>query len=287
MRAATMLAFAGILAYGQEKPKLEFEVASIKPSAIPPGGRGMNVGSRGGPGTADPAQVVYSNMTLKLLIMSAYNVKNYQVTAPDWTDEGQRFNIAAKVPAGASKEDARVMLMNLLADRFQMKAHLEMKEMQAFALVVTKGGVKMKLSEETPDPNGAPNALPPLSGPPKFDKNGFPIVSGTGMILETQNGRARLAAKQASIGQICNFLGIQFARPVIDQTGLTGKYDYNLEFAPENMRPTDAGASPTSSDPAPTLLVAIQDQLGLKLEAKKLPVDIVIVDHIEKSPTEN
>ncbi len=284
MRTALLLAFAGVLSYGQSAAKLEFEVASIKPSTPPPGGRGMNVGSRGGPGTADPTQVTYSNMTLKLLIMTAYNVKSYQVTAPDWTGEGQRFNIAAKVPAGASKDDARVMLLNLLADRFQMKAHLEKKEMQAFALVVAKGGVKMKPSAETPSDAGA---LPLPPGPAKLDKNGFPIVTGNGMILETQNGRARLAARQIAIGQICNFLGIQFARPVIDQTGLAGKYDYTLEFAPENLRPTDAGASAAASDPAPTLLVAIQDQLGLKLEAKKLPVDIVIVDHIEKTPTEN
>lgn len=285
MRAAVFLAFSAVLAHGQTSPTIEFEVASIKPSVPPPGGRGMNVGARGGPGTADPTQITYSNMTLKLLIMTAYDMKNYQVTAPDWTGDGQRFNIAAKIPEGASKEDLRPMLRNLLAVRFQMKAHLEKKEMQAFALVVAKGGVRMKLSEEMPPgPNGV--ASPPAPGPPKFDKDGFPIVSGNGMILETQNGRSRLAAKQATIAQICNFLGIQYARPVIDQTGLTGKYDYHLEFAPENA-PPNAESVASSGDPAPTLLMAIQDQLGLKLEAKKLPVDIVIVDHIEKTPTEN
>jgi uncharacterized protein (TIGR03435 family) len=283
MRTAVLLALSGLLARGQTPPKLEFEVASIKPSTPPPGGRGMNVGSRGGPGTADPAQITYSNMTLKLLIMNAYNVKNYQVTAPDWTD-GQRFNIAAKVPIGASKEDLRVMLQNLLADRLQMKAHLEKKEMQAFTLLVAKGGLKMKLSEEMPADS---NALPAPPGPPKFDKNGFPIIAGRGAVIETENGRARVVANQESIVQICDFLGNQFARPVVDQTGLTGKYDFHLEFAPENMRPPDAGSPAASSDPAPTLLVAIQDQLGLKLEAKKLPVDIVVVDHIEKTATEN
>ena len=284
MRTALVLAFFGFLSYAQTSAKLEFEVASVKPSVPPPGGRGMNVGMRGGPGTPDPTQITYSNMTLKLLIMTAYNMKTYQVTAPDWTNEGQRFNIAAKVPEGASKEDLRAMLQNLLAVRFQMKAHLDKKEMQAFALVVARGGVKMKRSEETPpDANGA---APPAPGPPKFDKDGFPIVSGNGMILETQNGRARLAAKQASIAQVCNFLGIQYARPVLDQTGLTGKYDYHLEFAPENAPPNMEGVT-ASGDPAPTLLMAIQDQLGLKLEAKKLPVDIVVVDHIEKTPTEN
>src|SRR5215472_10826272 len=147
MRAVVFLAFWDVLAHGQTTAKLEFEVASIKPSAPPPGGRGMNVGMRGGPGTPDPTQITYSNMTLKLLIMTAYNMKTYQVTAPDWTNEGQRFNIAAKVPEGASKEDLRAMLQNLLAVRFQMKAHLDKKEMQAFALVVARGGVKMKRSE--------------------------------------------------------------------------------------------------------------------------------------------
>jgi uncharacterized protein (TIGR03435 family) len=283
MRAGLLLALSAALAHGQAAPRLEFEVASIKQSTPPPGGHGMNVGSRGGPGTADPTQINYSNMTLKLLIMTAYDVKSYQVTAPGWAADGQRFNIAAKVPEGASKEDLRAMLRNLLAGRFQMQAYLEKKEMQAFGLIVAKGGAKMKLSEETPS---APNGSAPPAGPPKFDKDGFPIVSGNGMILETQNGRSRLAAKQASIAQICNFLGIQYARPVIDQTGLTGKYDYHLEFAPENAPPNAEGAA-ASGDPAPTLLMAIQDQLGLKLEAKKLPVDIVIVDRIEKTPTEN
>jgi uncharacterized protein (TIGR03435 family) len=282
MRAVVLLAFGAVLAHGQTLAKLEFEVASIKPSTPPPGGRGMNVGSRGGPGSADPTQINYSNMTLKLLIMNAYNVKNYQVTAPDWTGV-ERFNIAAKVPEGVSNEDLRAMLRNLLADRFQMKARLEKKEMQAFALVVAKGGVKMKPSEELP---ADAKALPLAPGPPKLDKNGFPIVTGSGMIVETQNGRARVAAKQAAISQICNLIGNLFARPVVDETGLTGKYDYHLEFAPENAPPNAEGAA-ASGDPAPTLLMAIQDQLGLKLEAKKLPVDIVVVDHIEKTPTEN
>jgi uncharacterized protein (TIGR03435 family) len=283
MRTALLLVLSGLLAHGQTPPKLEFDVASIKPSTSPPGGRGMNVGSRGGPGTADPAQIAYSNMTLKLLIMSAYNVKNYQVTAPDWTD-GQRFNIAAKVPADANKEDARVMLQNLLVDRFQMKAHLEKKEMQAFALVVAKGGIKMKPSEEVASDA---SALPTPPGPPKSDKNGFPIIAGRGVIVETENGRARVVANQQSIIQICDFLGNQFARPVVDETGLTGRYGFHLEFALENMLPPEAVTLAASSDPAPTLLVAIQDRLGLKLEAKKLAVDIVVVDHIEKTATEN
>lgn len=293
--------------------KLEFEVASIKPSPPPSGGMFRMGGLSGGPGTADPSQVKFNGATLAILLMQAYNVKRFQITGPDWMNAAQ-FDIVAKVPPGATKDDVRVMLQNLLAERFQMKVHLEKKEMQAYALVVGKGGVKMKPSPDAPpaDPAAVPAGLP---GPPKMDRNGFPVLppGGNGATLMMFTGsQMRMTATRRSMANICDFLSGQLSKPVVDQTGLTGIYDFNMEFAQDGplmgpggapMPPppppppgasagmaggAPAGASPAGAgDPAPTLIGAVQDQLGLKLEPKKLPVDIVVVDHAEKTPTEN
>ena len=296
MRAVILLAFTGILAFGQEKPRLEFEVASIKPAAPEAAGRGV-VFMQGGPGTSDPSQIRYTNVTIRLMIMNAFNVKRFQLTAPGTVDD-LHFDVLAKVPKDATKEDTRVMLQNLLSDRFGMKFHRETKEMQAYALTAAKGGVKLKPSADAPppEPDGRGLSVP---GPPKLDKNGFPTfpAGGRGLMMMFANGQMHGTGAQETISQICDFISNQLGRPVVDQTGLNGKYDFNLEFAPENMPPLPPGAGPAmgrgdapgppSSDPAPTLIVALQEQLGLKLEAQKLAVDIVVVDHIEKTPTEN
>jgi uncharacterized protein (TIGR03435 family) len=297
MRSAVLLAFAGILAHSQSSGKLEFEVASIKPAAPQPARGGM-VRMSGGPGTPSPGEITYINVTLRLMITNAFDIKAFQLTAPDWTNDS-RFDVVAKVPKGATREEVRVMLQNLLADRFGMKVHHEQKEMQAFALLAAKGGVKLKSSIEA-----APNSDSAPPGPLKMDRNGFPVLppGSQGTIIETVNGQMHLTAMQRSLADICNFLGNQLSKPVIDQTGLTGKYDFNLQFAPDTMAGPGRGLTPlqtpsaggepggsaaASNDPAPTLIGAVQEQLGLKLEAKKLPVDIVVIDHIEKTPTEN
>jgi uncharacterized protein (TIGR03435 family) len=301
MRAVLLLTFAGVLAFGQDKPRLEFEVASIKPAEPQIPGRGM-IGISGGPGTRDPSQITYRSVPVRMLVLNAFDIKGFQLTAPASIDD-LRFDIQVKVPSGATKEDTRVMLQNLLIDRFGMKVHHETKEMQAFALVAAKGGVKLKPSAEPPASadGGPPGGLAGPAGPPKMDKNGFPTIpgGGRGLMMMFMNGLMRGTGAQETIGQICDFISNQLGRSVVDQTGLTGKYDFNLEFAPENMPMLppgggrgdggrgEAGGLPASSEPAPTLIVALQEQLGLKLEQKKLPIDIVIVDHIEKTPTEN
>lgn len=318
LRAIGALALVAAAAPAQtSSAKLEFEVASIKPAAPQEPGRPIRIGAAGGPGTTDPGQLKYSNASLQMLIMQAYNVKRFQVTAPDWMNSAQ-FDIVAKVPPGASKEDVRVMLQNLLAERFQMKVHMEKKEMQAYALVAAKGGVKLKPSENA-TPGELPAAFNGPPAPPKMDRNGFPMLppnmSG-GALMMFNGSQMRMTASKRTMANICDFLSGQLSKPVVDQTGLTGTYDFNLEFAPDGplMGPGGAamppppppppgatagmvvgvpggaapgGPPPGAGDPAPTLLGAVQDQLGLKLEPKKLPVDIVVVDHAEKTPTEN
>ena len=141
--------------FGQAAGKLEFEVASVKPAAPQTGGR-VFVGRQGGPGTPDPGRVTYTNVALKNLITMAYDVKPYQVTGPDWL-ETERFDIQAKLPQGATKEQANMMMQNLLAERFKLSFHKVTKEFPLYELVVGKNGPKLKASVEDP---GAAAAVP-------------------------------------------------------------------------------------------------------------------------------
>ena len=135
-----------------------FEVASVKPAAPMTDGR-IRVMTRGGPGTPDPGQITYSNVSIKNVMTTAYNVKGYQISGPDWLDS-LRFDITAKVPPGTTKEQFQLMLQNLLAERFKLTLHHQSKDLPIYALVVAKGGPKLK--ESVDDPNaatpGGPNA---------------------------------------------------------------------------------------------------------------------------------
>jgi uncharacterized protein (TIGR03435 family) len=305
-----MLALAGCFAgFGQaESPT--FEVASVKP-AVPPANGRMFTMVRGGPGSPDPGQITYSNMAMKFLLTLAYDVKQYQVIGPDWLDS-ERYDIVAKVPAGTTKEQARVMLQNLLAERFHLKLHHEAKEMKMEELLVAKNGPKLKASTEDPDA-GMQQGPPP--GPPKMDDKGFPDLEKPGLIIMMRMGPGgslvgHMTAKAQPIARLAGMLSNEMKHPVVDKTGLTGNYDFKLEYAPEGlpgggmpMPPPGMGPGPgagpgggvgnpgaaaeTPSDPAPTLAAALQGQLGLRLESKKGPVDVLVVDSADKVPTEN
>lgn len=156
---AGICVFGCALAFGQATTSLTFEVASVKPSApVPPSGRVYFGPPRGGPGTPDPGQITWTYATLRALLMTAYDVKGYQISGPAWL-ASERYDIAAKVPAGATQEQVDVMWQNLLLERFGLRLHHESKEFKVEELVVAKGGPKLK--ETAQDPT-AP--LPP--GPP-------------------------------------------------------------------------------------------------------------------------
>jgi len=315
-----LLILASALAFGQSADsKLEFEVATIKPSP-PPSPAHFMIGIRGGPGTPDPGQLSYNGFPLRFFITNAYDVKPYQVTGPAWIDS-ERFDMVAKVPTGATKEQVRVMLQNLLADRFGLKLHHDSKDSQVYELVVDKSGPKFKPSESQADPP-APKpddaAPPPPPGPPKLDKNGIPNLDRPGMMMLMTIGpsgpRAKLVGKGQTLAELANNLGNQVNRPVVDKTGLAGKYDFNIEFAfepgsggPAGLPPLPfpppgavggAGGGPAggpspapvespSAESAPTIFTAVREQLGLKLDPKKAPLDILVIDQVNKTPTEN
>jgi uncharacterized protein (TIGR03435 family) len=269
-------------AIAQAPPAFEFDVVSIKPSPDPEPGRPVNVGCRGGPGTADPAIFRCTNMNLANLITTAYSIMRFQLSGPDWM-QGQRFDVAAKAPEGTSKEQANVMLQNMLVGRFKLSVHHESRDVAKYDLVVARGGPKLKDSLEAPPP---PSAGPPDVSLPKVDKDMYPVLKPGQAGTIIMNGRARMFRPNATMQQFAQTLSGQCGKPVTDATGLTGKYDISLYWAVEALR-AGPSAEPPRGDPGPTLEQAIQDQLGLRLVSTKGPVDFTVVDHLEKAPTDN
>jgi len=307
-----LLTAVGLLA----QAPAEFEAASIKPAAPMENGR-MMIGMRGGPGTPSPGQMTFINVSLAQIIQRAYDVKSYQISGPDWMSSA-RFDILAKVPAGATKAQANVMLQNLLADRFKLVLHHSTKESSIYALLVAKGGPKLKeaAKESTQDAAAAPpRDGPMMDGPgrgmmgkdgkpqlPPGTPKGTPMIIGEGQMI-APGGKIRMISNGVTIGEFVNRLANQLDRPVMDMTGLSGQYDITLDFAidPSIMQarmaamgggPPSTGAdSPEAAaqDPigAATMFSALKEQLGLRLEARKGPVDVLVIDSMQKTPTEN
>jgi uncharacterized protein (TIGR03435 family) len=290
----TILLLLVVLGHAAESPT--FEVASVKP-ASPPAGRGMRY-MQGGPGSSDPGRVKYTNMPIKTLILIAWDIKDFQLVGPGWLDS-QNFDIEAKVPAGATKDQAKVMLQNLLIERFHLTVHHESKEMKVDELLVGKSGPKLKESAE--DPNTAAPPIGPPPGPPKTNAQGFPQLDRPGMMvmMRMTNGNpvAHMVARAQPVSRLVNMLGFEMKHPVVDKTGLTGNYDFTLEYTPEGlpggmMMGPPPGASPANGmteakDPGIAIAAALQQQLGLRLESTKAPVDILVIDQVDKTPTEN
>ena len=247
---------------------------------------------RGGPGTSDTGQITFTNVTLLAVLLRAYNVKTYQVAGLGWLSS-ERYDIAAKIPPGTTNEQFNLMLQNLLAERFRLALHHETRELQGFDLVAGRNGPKLKASPEA-DP-GAQPAPEPVS-PPKIDANGFPHLDGPGLVMmEGVKGKAvisYLTARAQPLSALVEMLSREFRLPIVDKTGLTGKFDFTLEFAPQ---PPGALPPPSSVDglpdptdeSAPNLITAVQQQLGLKLNPGKIPLNVLIVDRALQVPTEN
>jgi uncharacterized protein (TIGR03435 family) len=296
---AAVLASCGL--FGQTAPPPPaFEVASIKPAAPQQPGRMMT--SMGG----DAGQVNYTNVSLKNVLMRAFDVRTYQITGPSWLDS-ERYDIIAKVPDGVPKEQIPAMLQTLLAERFHMTIHRETKEQSAYAIVVGKNGPKLTKSDDSAAPAftfGGPNGAPPPP-PPVFSGvgrgPGGPMPKGTMGFSVSTNGAMHVQARGATLSRLASMLSDFMGRPVVDMTGIQGEYDISLEAAAEEMvgmKITVAGGpSPmaqASADGAPapeiaptaSIFTSIQ-QLGLKLEPRKAPIEFIVVDKADKVPTEN
>lgn len=277
--------------FGQTAAGPTFEVASVKRTPVPePGARVFYGPPRGGPGTADPGQITWSSAALRNILMTAYDIQTYQVTAPDWMNT-ERYDIVAKVPAGATKAQVNVMWQNLLKERFGMALHHESKDFQIDEMTIAKGGSKLK---DTEDPNIEP--LTPVGGPPRVNKDGVPQLNGSGAIVtifpNANGATAGMVAKGLPLSDIATRLANLLRLPVIDKTGLTGRYDFVLEFTPDlSGIPLPAGFSAqdgnNATDPGSDVAVAVEKQLGLKLTSTRGKLDVMVVDHAEKIPTGN
>ena len=238
-----------------------FVVATIKPSN--PDVQGQGYGFRG-------QDVTTTNTSVSWLITLAYNMHAHQVVgAPGWVGS-EKYDILGRpdTPGQPSRDQLKIMFKKLLADRFQLKFHIEKRELPAYTITVLKTGPKFAAS--TADPNGGLGI-------------GFGMAPGGGMTFNVRN---------APFASVANALqGNLLDKPVVDQTGLTGKYDFTVKFTPDQSQLANIGANPpgaTATDPdaPPDIFTAFQQQLGLKLESTKTAVDVMVIEKIEK-PSDN
>ncbi len=325
-KVALCLALTAIAAFSQTKPA--FEVATIKPSppmdpakmlaAMQAGGK-MPVGAN-----IDSRRAEYLYLDLKSLLTYAYGVKPYQITGPDWMST-TRFDILAKMPEGSSKDDAPKMLQSLLEERFKLTSHSASAEHSVMALVVGKGGPKLKESAGTPVAIDESAPLKPgemkMDGPEGPVRAKVDITTGSSVVDMGLKGKMSYKLNPATQSMHIDFTMTTMAgfadmmtqlftqlsggtggRQVVDMTGIKGNYDASLELslaeiialaraAGANIPGAPQGGAPgqVASDPGgggSSLTDAVQS-MGLKLESRKAMVDQFVVDHIEKTPTEN
>ena len=257
----------------QAQDEFRFEVASIKPSNPNPDNP-MFIGM-----SADGAMAKYTNITLRDCIRGAYRVRDFQIVGPDWMTKA-RFEISAKLLPGASGDQIPEMLQALLVERFKLEIRRDMKEQNVYALMVGNGGAKLKPAEAKPD-DKSPKALGP-DGKPR------PMM----MFMFSPGGAVVITAPSASIASLVGLMSRFTARPVVDMTGIEGQYDFKLTFAAETNPGLSTPALPgpdgaaASAEPAPSVFDAVK-QYGFRLEARKAPIEMITVTHLEKIPTEN
>ncbi len=190
----------------------------------------------------------YANVTLKDIIGQAYNVPRYQIGGPGWIDM-DRFDIAAEFPPRTDARQLPRMLQSLLADRFKLMTHRETKQLPVYDLVVARGGPKFQAGE-----------------------------SESGITTNSAGTHSHVSAK-VTMRSFAQFLSEEVDRPVLDKTGLAGSYDFTIGWAGDSTIDT--------TETGPSIFKALEEQLGLKLETGKGPVEIILVDHAERKPVED
>ncbi len=260
-----------------------FEVASIKPSAED--GRRVMIGIEPG------GRYTARGVNVKFLVQQAYGIRDFQIAdAPGWMTS-ERYDIIAKAETpDLDREKVKVLLQSLLAERFNLKFHRETRESPIYHLVVGKNGHKLHKSEiqsvEPPPKEGQPGDPP---APAHSATGALGSARATGAMVRF--GRGMVNAEMAPVSELASMLAQQLGRPVVDKTGLEGFFDFKLEWTPdETMRGIGLpgenagheGGQPADSS-GPTIFSALQEQLGLRLESQKGPVEIIVIDHIDKA----
>jgi uncharacterized protein (TIGR03435 family) len=233
----------------------DFAVASVKPSQIGNSGR---EGSERENITISPTGVIMKNISLRSCIRWAYDMRDYQISGPDWL-ASQRYDIAAKSEGTVSAGQLRPMMQRLLSDRFELKVRRESKDLPVYAMVIAKKGSKLQPAD------GGESSMAPVGGALVFRNYSMPELA------------ERLATRPFTLDRV-----------VLDQTGLGGVFNFSLRFADSEadlkhtMETMDQGDDRNS-----VWLMALEKQLGLSFKALKSPVESLVVEHAEKAPTQN
>jgi len=284
--APGILAIAIPVILGQNlDPNLRFEVASVRRIEISNNDRGVPVFfPTGGIGTSDPTHFAWHGAWLMNLVAEAFGVRAEDISGAAWLKVNrERYDILINIPEGATKEQFNVMLGNLLRDRFHLRFHIESKVVPAYALRVGKNGPKFKEAVPRDD------AKIPSE---HVDAQGFPIPTPAfkGMLSLPHDGQTFIVGQDVPVADLARLLEHPGGpvrpedRPVIDETGLTAHYDFKIHFEYFRRPTADAGVA---ADPAPSALDAVEQQLGLKLESTTTSIPQLIVDSIDRDPTEN
>ena len=276
MKYSAAVYFAVVLAsplVSGEDDFRHFEVASVRSTA----GVHSKVFDhvRGGPGTEDDTFWQCENCALMHLIQLAYNKKNFEVVGPEWM-KSDGYTVNAKVITGATSNQLRVMLRALLTERFNLVSHYESRQVAVQLLGVASGKTLKPADRSGPSVFDAP-ATP---APPTVDSNGYPVIPrGSSTTMVVINDHARFRLPFGTVDQLVDHLSAQLDQPVIDRTGLTGKYDIDLSW--------DARREPSAPNLGPDLIHAVRDQLGLTLTPRREAFEILVIDHADKTPTVN
>ncbi len=251
LACAILGAFAPRIVAFADAPR--FEVTSVKPNKSMPRGIRFDFPAGG--------RYVATNVTLQNLTVNAYLIFDFQVEgAPGWANS-DHFDVEGKAQGNPSRQQVRLMVRSLLADRFKLATHRETKEMPVYEIVVAKGGIKFKEGKCA----GEPGPANPCGG-------------------TTVSLRGEAIARELSVKDFGDALSSLLSRTVVDKTGLSGKYDFDLHWTPDGSAihgPGDPDAPP--SDPnGPSIFTALREQLGLELKAARGPVEMLVIDHAEK-----
>ncbi len=242
--AVSLIALVGTLAWAQS---LKFEVASVRKvsGGGPPGDIPRNMDT-------SPGHFAMRNVPLRMALEWAFDLKDYQISGPEWIKADERYDIIAKAAGPVPELQLRQMLQTLLLERFQMKVRHEVKDMPVYVLLRGKDAPKLK--ESSPDDQ--------------------PTLGSAGA------NRASFHAQPVS--RFTFLLSRRLDRPVIDKTGLTGRYDFTIDLSGLGFN----GKEPQDTD-APSIFTTVQRDLSLRLEAVKEPIDVLVIDSVNKVPIEN
>jgi uncharacterized protein (TIGR03435 family) len=289
MMTRTLAGFVMMGAAAWAQAPLRFEVATIKPAETLAAGTGqrVNVGVH-----VDSGRFVGSSLTLRDYLAAAHNMRIYQIDGPDWITS-QRFDVNAKIPDGGTLNNDALfaMLRDLLTERFALKSHRATKDFPVYALVQTKDGIQAV--EAALDPLDGKGVTVGGSG----SAAGTVISLGRGSMLSV--GGNKIEGKKFAMAVLADTLARFVDRPVVDQTGLIATYDITLELTTEDFQALMVRGAVAAGVTLPPQAMKILDtasgdslhealaKIGLKLEAKKVPLDVIVVDSANRVPSEN